>query len=73
VERILEVSLRELKHQDQPKLGWRWRQDQKIRVPYFELQGERVWGATAMVLGELLAVLEAGAEAVAPRLGSTDI
>ena len=73
VERILEVSLRELQHPNQPKFGWRWRQDQKIRVPYFEVQGERVWGATAMVLGELLAVLETGAQTVAPRSGSTDI
>ena len=67
VERVLEVSLSELQHPDHFKLGWRWRSDEAIRVPYFELQGERVWGATAMVLGELLAVLEAGAAAIAPR------
>ena len=58
VERILEVSLDELRHPDHLRQGWRWRQDQVIRVPYFELQGERVWGATAMVLGELLTVLD---------------
>ena len=69
VERILEISLLELQRPDQPKVGWQWRQDQKIRVPYFELQGERVWGATAMVLGEFLAVLKAGAETVARRTG----
>ena len=67
VERVLEVSLKELQHPDHFKLGWRWRHDEPIRVPYFELQGERVWGATAMVLGELLAGLEAGAAAIAPR------
>jgi hypothetical protein len=27
-------------------------------VPYFDVDGARVWGATAMVLAELLAVLE---------------
>ncbi len=67
VERILEVPMDELRHPDHLRQGWRWIQDQAIRVPYFELQGERVWGATAMVLGELLAVLEAGAAAVAPH------
>ena len=67
VERILEVSLDELRHPDHLRQGWRWRQDQVIRVPYFELQGERVWGATAMVLGELLTVLDANPSAVASR------
>lgn len=67
VERVLEVSLSELQHPDHLRVGWRWRHDEAIRVPYFELQGERVWGATAMVLGELLAVLKAGAAAIAPR------
>ena len=28
------------------------------RVPYFDLAGERVWGATAMMLSELVALLE---------------
>jgi 8-oxo-dGTP pyrophosphatase MutT (NUDIX family) len=27
-----------------------------VEVPYFEIDGEKVWGATAMVLGEFLAV-----------------
>lgn len=67
VERVLEVSLGELQHPDNRRVGWRWREGEAIRVPYFELQGERVWGATAMVLGELLAVLDAGAAATAPR------
>lgn len=29
----------------------------KLRVPFFEFQGHRVWGATAMILGEFLALL----------------
>ena len=28
-----------------------------MEVPYFEVDGAQVWGATAMVLAELLAVL----------------
>jgi 8-oxo-dGTP pyrophosphatase MutT (NUDIX family) len=30
----------------------------EIDVPYFEVDGEKVWGATAMVLAEFLAVVE---------------
>jgi 8-oxo-dGTP pyrophosphatase MutT (NUDIX family) len=29
-----------------------------IEVPYFEIDGEHVWGATAMILAEFLAVLD---------------
>ena len=42
--------------------GRRWRGDDAITVPYFELQGERVWGATAMVLGELLHLMRSNPE-----------
>jgi hypothetical protein len=28
-----------------------------MRVPYFEIEGARVWGATAMVLSEFAALL----------------
>jgi 8-oxo-dGTP pyrophosphatase MutT (NUDIX family) len=30
----------------------------EIDVPYFQVEGEKVWGATAMVLAEFLAVVE---------------
>ena len=30
----------------------------RVRVPYFALPGTRIWGATGMILGEFLAVLE---------------
>ncbi len=29
-----------------------------VRVPFFEVRGNKVWGATAMILAEFLAVLE---------------
>jgi len=58
VARILEVQIRELQDPTSLKHGWRWRNKEKIAVPYFELQGERVWGATAMVLGEFLCLLQ---------------
>jgi hypothetical protein len=31
------------------------------RVPFFRLDGLRVWGATAMILAELAAILDGGA------------
>jgi 8-oxo-dGTP pyrophosphatase MutT (NUDIX family) len=30
----------------------------EVDVPYFDIDGEKVWGATAMVLAEFLAVIE---------------
>jgi hypothetical protein len=36
-----------------------WRYDQReYDVPFYDVDGEKVWGATAMVLAELLALLE---------------
>ena len=60
VRRILEISLeRLLTPAGAPRRGAISRNGEEILVPYFELQGERVWGATAMVLAELLALLGA--------------
>lgn len=33
-------------------------QEKEMDVPYFDIQGHVVWGATAMILGELLEVLK---------------
>ena len=58
VAHILEVILDELREPGQLRHGKRWNGHNATTVPYFELQGERVWGATAMVLGELLCLLQ---------------
>jgi hypothetical protein len=29
-----------------------------VDVPYFEIEGARVWGATAMILAEFIALLD---------------
>jgi len=57
VARILEVPVWELQDRSHLKRGTRWRDGTEYRVPYFELAGERVWGATAMALAEFLHVL----------------
>lgn len=60
VRRILEISLaRLLAPSGAPRRGAISRDGEQIQVPYFELSGERVWGATAMVLAELLTLLGA--------------
>ena len=63
VAHILEVPLDDLCDGASRRCGWGWRGTEMIAVPYFEVQGERVWGATAMVLGELIHLLAVGGEA----------
>jgi len=55
---ILEIPLDDLRDPRRLRRGRRWGDSEAITVPYFELQSERVWGATAMVLGELLHLLQ---------------
>ena len=62
VERIIEAPLTHLRAPETV----RWEQRVRERppsvlmdVPYFDVDGARVWGATAMVLAEFLAVLDA--------------
>ena len=62
VARLIEVPLAHLRAPDTV----RWEQRVRERppavlmdVPYFDVDGARVWGATAMVLAEFLAVMDA--------------
>ena len=57
VRRLLEAPVRVLLDSAGPRRGMRWRGDEQVQVPYFEVCEERVWGATAMILAELLAML----------------
>jgi len=61
VERLIEAPLQYLRHPDTVKWEQRARQQPPgglMDVPYFDVDGAHVWGATAMVLAELLALLE---------------
>ena len=62
VARLLPVPLAALADPAKLRRGTRWRDDLPCDVPYFEVRNERVWGATAMVLAELLTLLD-----LAPR------
>ncbi len=57
VDRILQVPITKLADPQNLHVGVRWRINQTYAVPFFEVCGERVWGATSMVLAEVLTVL----------------
>lgn len=59
VARILEVPLDALLGPSRLRRERRWYQGREYDVPYFDLCGEKVWGATAMVLAELATLLAA--------------
>ena len=60
--RVLETPVAELLATAGPHRGYRWDKDHRYQVPYFEVGGERVWGATAMILAELMTVIGASLE-----------
>jgi 8-oxo-dGTP pyrophosphatase MutT (NUDIX family) len=58
VEEILEVSLDDLRDASRIHRGVRMREGLAIEYPYFDLLGHQVWGATAMILGEFICLLQ---------------
>jgi 8-oxo-dGTP pyrophosphatase MutT (NUDIX family) len=58
VEEILEVALEDLRDASRIRKGTRIREGVAIEYPYFDLLGHQVWGATAMVLGEFICLLD---------------
>lgn len=57
VARILEVPLLRLSDPACVGIELRRFEDRNVQVPFFHVEGERVWGATAMILAELLWLL----------------
>jgi 8-oxo-dGTP pyrophosphatase MutT (NUDIX family) len=58
VDEILEISLNHLRDASRIRRGTRVREGIAVEYPYFDLLGHQVWGATAMVLGEFICLLE---------------
>jgi len=58
VAEVLEVAIDELRDASRIRRGIRVREGVAIEYPYFDLLGHQVWGATAMVLGEFICLLE---------------
>lgn len=61
VKEVLEVSLDDLQDASRIRTGTRIREGVAVEYPYFDLLGHQVWGATAMILGEFICLLQAGA------------
>jgi 8-oxo-dGTP pyrophosphatase MutT (NUDIX family) len=59
VDEILEVSLDDLRDASRIRVGTRIREGAAVEYPYFDLLGHEVWGATAMVLGEFICLVNA--------------
>jgi 8-oxo-dGTP pyrophosphatase MutT (NUDIX family) len=57
VERIIEAPVRHLLDAGRHHRVYRARDAYEFEMPYFDLDGEQVWGATAMVLAEFAAML----------------
>jgi 8-oxo-dGTP pyrophosphatase MutT (NUDIX family) len=57
---LLEVPIGQL--HEPSRLGWsrRVREGVVVNYPHFDLEGHKVWGATAMVLGEFATLFEPG-------------
>ena len=58
VEEMIEVSVDDLQDASRIRQGTRTREGLAIEYPYFDLMGHQVWGATAMILGEFICVLQ---------------
>jgi 8-oxo-dGTP pyrophosphatase MutT (NUDIX family) len=58
VAEVLEVALDDVRDASRIRRQTRIREGVAIEYPYFDLLGHQVWGATAMVLGEFICLLE---------------
>jgi len=58
VEELIEVSIEDLQDASSIRQGTRTREGLAIEYPYFDLMGHQVWGATAMILGEFICLLQ---------------
>ena len=54
---LIEIPLADLLNPQNMRDGVRIILNKPVRVPYFHLEGEQVWGATAMILSEFLEIL----------------
>ena len=58
VESIFSVSINELILEKNSKLKKAIFSNQPVTIPYFELNGEMVWGATSMILAEFKHIIK---------------
>jgi 8-oxo-dGTP pyrophosphatase MutT (NUDIX family) len=65
---VIEVPLRNLLEPDTRQVEVHWRNRQRFEVPIYRVAEQRVWGATAMMLAELVALLRAVQAPTQPTL-----
>ncbi|MFQ6037167.1 MAG: NUDIX hydrolase [Candidatus Aminicenantales bacterium] len=58
VAEVLEIPLDHLIHPESIQRETRTLSGQKLEVPFYHYKGHKIWGATAMVLAELLSLLK---------------
>lgn len=58
VKYLIEVSVEELLDPANQKLKIMQIGDSDIEIPYFDINGEHIWGATAMIMAEFLEVIK---------------
>ncbi|MEX1054422.1 MAG: CoA pyrophosphatase [Rhodothermales bacterium] len=58
VDQILRVPLVKIAHESTLRQGHRIIRGEHVLVPFFDVDGMEIWGATAMVLSELVALFE---------------
>jgi 8-oxo-dGTP pyrophosphatase MutT (NUDIX family) len=61
---LLDPTIRRVEYREDPRF------DAPRRVPFFDIKGQVVWGATAMILSEFVALLEEDQGNRGHRLGS---
>ena len=57
---LIETPLKDLLHPGNTREKFRTLMCKLVRVPYFQIGEEQVWGATAMILSEFLEVVRSG-------------
>lgn len=57
VDAVLEVDLKDLSNPENKKLGQIQTHRTTVKAPYFEVQKKIIWGATAMIIAELLEII----------------
>ena len=57
VAEIIELPLSHLLDPKNKKEEWQWLRGQSVLIPFYEFNGYQIWGATAMVLSELIDIL----------------
>lgn len=58
VQSLIKVKIEHLINPEIIKYDYFKTQNTKIKAPYYDIQGQKVWGATAMILSEFLSVVK---------------